>query len=249
MYCGFCGKYYEDELTVCPHCGKKPMTAGSAAKEQKGVNSNKSSGNTVTIIVALAVIIFVLMIAILPLCIEVLNDRGSKVQIDDYQDPGAVSVYTDVAEEESVSYEETFYRYVTYSSAYTYKNMPEINYSYEASDEDCFELAAFIENYNDKWIEFVNDGNKSIYAYLRPNTQAYKYAVSYGKKDIVEYFEVMEVNDVRKYGDCYYVWTHEVINEYSSKADRRLEYHWVYKVGKDGSGFYVEDYTKDPHYK
>ena len=127
--------------------------------------------------------------------------------------------------------------------------MPEIHNSISATDQECFELEKIVYDYNQKWLNFVNNNDTSIYANLRYGTKAYEYAMKYSAKNVVESYQLLDVNDVRKYGNYYYVWTHEIITETTSYSSNNLEYYWVYKIGKDGSGYYVENYTADPYYK
>ncbi|MDO5478734.1 MAG: hypothetical protein Q4G23_06160 [Clostridia bacterium] len=257
MFCGNCGNQAGDGAKVCPHCGK--ILSVAQASPAPSPTKSKNKGTIITVII-------LLVAAIVSLCVIIFQNKKPKEVVYVYDETEesaseteaaeapATEYYvnesdvTDSADTETAAPSEVFPRFVTYSPSYTYKSMPEIHYSTQADDDESFELKEFIELYNANWLNFVNYGDRSIYAYLRPNTQAYKYATNYGSKNITESFDLMKVDDVRKYGSNYYVWTHEIINEYSEGKTKSYEYHWVYKVGKDGSGIYVENYTKDPFY-
>jgi len=142
-----------------------------------------------------------------------------------------------------------FLRQTTYDGSYTYKDMDSIHASTPASDEECLEMEKLIHTFNSLWLEYINNSNESIFSYLRQGTNAYQYATAYSEKIVTQEYELMDVKDARVYGNTYYVWVHEIIKEYHSNEIKRLEYHWVYKIGRDASGYYVENYTADPFYK
>ncbi len=138
-------------------------------------------------------------------------------------------------------------RIVTYNSGYTYKRMSDIHSSAFANDAEFITLKNVITDFNNNWINFVNSSDRTVFKYLRNGTKAYDYAIKYGSKGITESYQLMDVNDVRKSDTSYYVWTHEIINEYGA-SEKRNEYHWVYQIKTDNGGYYVVDYTADPAY-
>ena len=143
-----------------------------------------------------------------------------------------------------------FNRIETFSTNYTYTKFPELINSTPASDEECFEMEEFITHYNDLWIKLVNNKDLSIVQYVRGNSGPRKDIDKYyNDNNITENLDLFEVHDVRKFGNYYYIWTHEKITKYSLYKTEYKEHHWIYKVAEDSDGHYVETYIPDPYYK
>ena len=209
--------------------------------------AQKSSKTSVMVVICIVLALAIVIAGVL-LFMSVYNSGGE----DAPQGVAETEAVTNKPDEQNENTQPEFPRNSTYSSGYTYNNMQEIHSSKEAEDKEAFEMQDVVTSFNNSWVEYVNSGDTSVFSYLRADTQAYKYAVAYGAKDIHEEYILMEVNDVRKYGDSYYVWTHEIIEEAStvdSTDVKRFEYHWVYKVSYSDGGYYIENYISDPAYK
>lgn len=202
----------------------------------------KKKGNT-AIIILLSVLLALL--TVLLVVVIVLNNSGERNMSE--KERAAVEETVDDSSDEGKN-TNSFPRYSTYNSGYSYTDMPNIYYSMEADDEECFKMEDFIKDFNSAWINYVNYGDTTVYTYLRAGTKPYQYAVNYGKKNLTEEYQTMQVNDVREYNGTYYVWTYEIINKYYDGKTEQAVYHWIYKIGKDGGGYYVELYKKDPYY-
>lgn len=138
-------------------------------------------------------------------------------------------------------------RNVTYNSNYTYKRMSDIYSSVSASDDEMKTVTNIINRFYVLWVNYVNTGDSEIFDLIKEGTGAYNNAITYRQKNLTESTEKIEVNDVRKTGNNYFVWTHEIIHEYTD-VDTRREYHWVYRVTEENGKYYVIDYTVDPAY-
>lgn len=218
------------------HC-EKPLVSRDVLERPSYA---KKKSNT-AVIVLLSVLLFLLVV----LLVAVIALSNAKKGGTDEQG-FAITEEQSGAKDESAN---PFPRYSTYNSSYSYTSMPDIYYTSESDDEKCFEMAEFIKDFNNAWINYINYGNTSVYTYLREGTKPYQYAVSYGQKNLTEEYQTMTVHDVREYNGTYYVWTYEVINKYYDGKTEQAVYHWIYKIGKDGDGYYVELYKKDPYYK
>lgn len=131
-----------------------------------------------------------------------------------------------------------------------YYGIDAIYNSTEASDEECFEMEDFITEYNEYWVDYVNTGNTAIYECVREGTAAYLDVEKYRDTDITERMHFMNVEDIRKTDDFYFVWCHEKLEKTSPSEGTEVKvHHWIYKVGKDSEGYYVETYISDPYYK
>ena len=262
MRCSVCGYELSQTARFCKNCGTavakmeikethNDYQYNGYEKNDNAVWKNTGEGKNTGLIIALIVVSSFLAITIIAgILIFVFKGKGNVPERDVVIRQESLA---DV-EEEIVQYEEytepavVFDRTVTYSAAYKYKNMPGIYSSVEASDSEAVEMKSFITNYNRCWEEFVNFDNSEIYNYLRKGTVAYRYTNNFDKTGLNEKFDLIDVEDVRKSGDTYYVWVHEKIRKIRNYDETVKTYHWVYKVGKDDGGRYVELYTADPYY-
>ena len=56
----------------------------------------------------------------------------------------------------------------------------------------------------------------------------------------------INVKSARKYDNTYYVWDDEYISETKNGEAVTSNDHWVYRIEKEGDGFYIYDYIPDP---
>lgn len=272
IYCKNCGAENSKQGNFCKNCGQKlewetippeksqkppmqPVVTDTYSEDTpiyrepvERIVAERHPGKkdkTVTVLI----VVLTLLVAVLAGIVAwiLLNDNNDK------KSGQQTSPETEVVSDSGTTVEpeeKPFERISTYYPYYTYKDMNEIHNSTEASDEESYELEAVLEDYNDKWIDYVNYDDNDIFMYLREGTRAYNYAVNFGERDISESLIYMQVNDVRKTGNIYFVWSHEKIQTYSTiEGEKIKEYHWVYKIRKESGNFYVEDYTADPYYK
>ena len=135
-----------------------------------------------------------------------------------------------------------------YNASYTYKRMSEIHSSYLASDEEFYELRETILDFNYKCTDYINNGNMSVFMYLRPDTTAYNQQTKY-KKDHPTLREVLHNVDVinaRYDGRWYYLWVAENKTVTENGTSKTKTDHWVYKLERTNTGFVILDYTYDP---
>lgn len=259
MICENCGFENESGVKFCVNCGMKINVTGgpdyketdllydSQDEEYEEYGHETFGKSRKGIIIALSALLAVALIVLIVLIIGIYNDKN--MPEDKAKTESTEAAETDsTAETADSETTETFNRYSTYSSDYTYKDMPDIYYSEIADDSECFEMEALIKKFNQSWVDYVNNGDNTVFKYLRTETKAYQYAINFGNKDVYEAYETIDVNDVRVYGNNYYVWVYEVINKTTSEGTNRAVYHWVYKIGKDSEGYYVENYRSDPYY-
>ena len=248
MICNFCNRQIDDSAKFCVHCGKsvppisqQPVTANVTQTLNAQEEERKKTTNLIVWVICLVAVILITIV----IGVGIISRKQAGQAVPS---PMPQPQQQAVAVQPTPTPQPVFNRVETYSRNYSYKKMATIHASAPASDAECFELQGFIVTYNDLWTKLVNERDYSIFAYLRPDTTAHSYATKYSQTNITEEFELIEVNDVRKAGSTYYVWVHEKIKEFHPGETKYLEYHWVYKVGRDGEGLYVEDYTHDPFY-
>ena len=252
MVCPKCGK----EVTgnrFCTACGhpvgdiQQQTMRNVTVQASPNKDAESKNGNTGMIILVCS-LATALLIAVVVCCLLLFGaSNDNEQEVLDTEPPASVEVPVAVEEE----YVESFDRFSTYSSSYTYDTMGDIYSSYEVDDGKSNELADFIIDFNDAWIDYVNNGNTAIYRYVRTGTPTYDSVERFGKKNIMEEYILMDVNDVRVCGNYYFVWTHEIIKvtDFNDGSVKNKEYYWVYRVNESGGAYYVENFISDPAYK
>lgn len=264
MYCENCGKELKDNDKFCENCGCRvkdtfdEYTEGIKKSDlNNAVSGAKNPGNVVIIILIVILGIFILIGS--AWCgFEMYsrykkNPSAAQTAISPTADPttktdSAASTIPPSTAKPTATIPPAVNRISSYNASYTYKRMGDIHSSVSASDNELAQMKNLITDYNNAWINYINNNDNTVFNYLRKDTEAYNNAVKYGQKNINESLELTDIQDVRKTNDNYYVWSHEIINEYGD-TNKRNEYHWVYQIKKDSEGFYVADYTSDPAYQ
>lgn len=141
-------------------------------------------------------------------------------------------------------------RVITYNDTYNYKRLTDIHNSTKTMEGEMVLMNIVIHNFNNNWVSYISTGDKKeeLYHYVRKNTKAYDNIAKYKRKNIKERYELMDVQDVRKSNNYFYVWVHEIIIHEEENQESKKEYHWVYQIGEDIDGYYIIDYTADPAY-
>ncbi|MBR3934269.1 MAG: hypothetical protein IKJ68_10245 [Clostridia bacterium] len=249
MVCKTCNNQISNNSKLCKYCGTvitehlnhTPDTTYS----YNYVHQKRNSSNLIIIITVCICMITLLSAFAAIFMIKAKNSTDS--QPETYVKKYEINTVSS-GEENDTEPTREFNRIKTYSPNYVYKSMPDIYSTIAATDAECFEMENYITHYNKLWLNLVNYKDDSILSYVRYGTPPYNDVISYKSKNISEKFEIFDVNDVRKHGDTYYIWVHEKIIEYYPNETKTKEYHWIYKVSKDNNGYYVENYSRDPHY-
>lgn len=98
--------------------------------------------------------------------------------------------------------------------------------------------------FNSKWIDYINNNDKTVLSLVEKNSKAYKNAVNFNKSGVYEEFLLFEIGEIRKGSKGYYVWTHEKIKAVKDGKSDIKEYYWVYKLVEGQYDFFVSDYYK-----
>lgn len=259
MYCYNCGNEIRDDASFCPFCGRSAVSAEqkitdvqygepydvSEPEVPKRRRQPEDNNKSVILWVCITVLVLIICVFASVIIVNVVNRNDKDVK------PTAEPTPPIVTHNIQETNTETFVRTVLYNPSYVYETMNDIHSSSSAEDGEALELKQVIHDFNSAWIEFINYYDKGVYDFLRAGTNPYKHARDYEAKSLYQKYELMDVMDVRKSDSYYYVWVHEIINEtdYDKNKQSVLEYHWVYRIGKDADGYYVHDYIRDPAFK
>ncbi|MCM1991006.1 TcaA NTF2-like domain-containing protein [Oceanirhabdus seepicola] len=151
-----------------------------------------------------------------------------------------------------------FFKYnlnLSFNENGTYK-YTELKDSVEVTEEDGYKFEGdFYSNkygaidtvlrFNEQWLKYVNDGNADVYGNILNDSEAYEDIKNFNRNGLTEKFKTLEIGEVRKHNDYYYVWTHEVIEELRSGKTTLREYNWIYKFKKIEMDFWLVDFTRD----
>lgn len=136
-----------------------------------------------------------------------------------------------------------------YRSDLTYKRMEDdIHNSIMTNYSTYEEISKVIEDFNNKCEAYMNTGSTEIMQYLRSGTTAYNQQTQYKKNhpNLTQYYESTYVRTTRVSESYYYAWVRERLQQTENGTTKTVENNWVYKLSKDGDGWYIEDYTSDP---
>lgn len=135
-----------------------------------------------------------------------------------------------------------------YDSSRTYKRMGSIHNTVATDTNMWYKLRDFIETFDSSCESYMNYGDSTIFNYLRSGTTGYEQQTQYKAKhpNLTQYYTDIQVLDTRVGGGYYYVWVQETLSVTENGSTKTENSNWVYKIGEDSRGFFVNDYTKDP---
>jgi len=122
-----------------------------------------------------------------------------------------------------------------YGNADINKSLPII----ESTDQ----VIETIVEYDSKWIDYVNSGDKGVLALTAPGSQAEKNALSFTKAGkIKETFNSLEIGEVRKGTKGYYIWVREEIDILENNLNTTKVYDWIYQLTPVENQMKIVDY-------
>ena len=91
------------------------------------------------------------------------------------------------------------------------------------------ELVATLIAFDSQWIDYVNGGSDSVIDLTKKGSRAYENAVNYSKVGKVkETFNVLQIGEIRKGSEGYYIWAYEEITKVENGATSTSRYHYIY---------------------
>jgi len=122
-----------------------------------------------------------------------------------------------------------------YGNADINKSLPVI----ESTDQ----VIETIVEYDSKWIDYVNSGDKGVLALTAPGSKAEKNALSFTKAGkIKETFNSLEIGEVRKGTKGYYIWVREEIEILENNLNTTKVYDWIYQLTPVENQMKIVDY-------
>lgn len=103
-------------------------------------------------------------------------------------------------------------------------------------------IMSTIISYNSSWIDFVNEGKKDVLNYTKKGGAAQLNVLNFGKKNFTEKFIKLELGEIRKGKNGYYIWTKENINVIEGTQTSSVEYSWIYYLEEIDNQFKIVAY-------
>lgn len=98
--------------------------------------------------------------------------------------------------------------------------------------------------FNSKWIDYVNNNDKTVLSLVEKDSKAYKNVVTFNRDGTLEEFLLFEIGEIRKGNDGYYVWTHEKIKVVKDGESEIREYNWIYQLVEGEYDFFISNYHR-----
>lgn len=99
--------------------------------------------------------------------------------------------------------------------------------------------------FDSQWIDYVNGDSNSVLNLLKKDSKAYRNAVNFSKAGKVkETFQLLEIGEIRKGSNGFYVWTHEEISVIENNKTSNLKYNWIYHLEPVDGEMKIVNYVK-----
>lgn len=247
MRCPSCGNNLSDDAKFCANCGTKL----EEINYQQANNQNNNKPLIIVIIVLVGLLATVIGMIAGYIWIGGLPERNAEPTPTAMAQSTATPVPTATAVPSATMPPVQHYsdRPDLYSSALTYKRMPDIHNTVLTSDATFYELKSVIENFNRQCERYMN-GIDGIPSYLLPGSTAYNQQTEY-KKDhpnLTQVYESIDVINTREGNGYYYVWVTEVLHVFENGSSKTVTDHWVYELKRYNGQWYINDYTSDPYF-
>lgn len=259
MQCPNCHNEVPEGTKFCGECGAMINENSQPTKESAPYTSApaKDSKNTlmlvIIIVLALCFILMIIGLAGWLVYSSSSSQKTDEIQVTVVTDPTPVPTPVNPAPpvHQPPAQPQIVRGIDAYSSAYTYKRMPEIHSSVLTSDSTFASLADVIRDFNAKCESYMNYGTNDIFTYLKPGTTAYNQQVDYKsrRKGINVRYLTVDIQNARQNDSYYYVWVYEEIQQTLNGKTTITNDHWVYKLQYNGNNYVILDYTADPAYE
>ena len=120
--------------------------------------------------------------------------------------------------------------------------------SNDSTDSSSTDEKDVIENrmidFNDAWIEYVNNNDQSYFNYITPDGVAYKNAKGFNRTGLTEKFLEMRVNQINIAGNVATVKVYEEIQKTKDGNVTVAKYNWIYNLVKKNGIWLIDGYKK-----
>jgi len=104
-------------------------------------------------------------------------------------------------------------------------------------------LVAALIKFNSEWIDYVNNGDKTILSVTKPDSMAEKNVLNFSKvKAMTKSFKLLQIGEIRKGANAFYVWAHEEISDNENEKITKKLNNWVYQIEPVGNQMLIVGY-------
>ncbi len=107
------------------------------------------------------------------------------------------------------------------------------------------EIVATLIQFDSQWVDYVNGGSKLVIELTKEGSKARKNAETFSKVGKVKQtFDRLEIGEIRKGQEAFYVWTYEEIKEVQGNKTTIKKYNWVYRLEPIDKEMKIVNYYK-----
>ncbi|MDD2215841.1 MAG: hypothetical protein PHE41_04640, partial [Eubacteriales bacterium] len=93
------------------------------------------------------------------------------------------------------------------------------------------EIVGTLIAFDSQWIDYVNGESDQVIHLTQKGSKAYRNVTTFSKTGKVKQtFTLLEIGEIRKGENGYYIWTYEEIEEVSGGKTYNKTYHWIYQM-------------------
>lgn len=106
-------------------------------------------------------------------------------------------------------------------------------------------VAGAVIAFDSLWIDYVNDGSKGVFDFLKKDSEAYRKTLAFSKVGKVkESFKLLEIGEIRQGAKGFYVWVHEEIQITEKGTTTDKKYNWIYYLEPSDTKMQIVNYFK-----
>ncbi len=107
------------------------------------------------------------------------------------------------------------------------------------------EIVATIMDFDSEWIDYVNGGSNGVIDLTKEGSRARRNVETFSKVGKVEQsFLLLEIGEIRKGENGFYVWTYEEIKEVQGSRATTKKYNWIYQLEPVDGAMKVVNYYR-----
>ncbi len=99
--------------------------------------------------------------------------------------------------------------------------------------------------FDSAWNDYVNGVDQDVLDLVKADSPAGQYVRNFSKVGKVHQdFELLQIGEIRRSGDDFFLWTYEEISETSNGTTSQKQYHWVYQLEAADKAMQIVNYTR-----
>lgn len=125
------------------------------------------------------------------------------------------------------------------------KNNEENRSKTSQSNDEHSQLEDLILDFDNSWIEYVNNNSEGIFNYIVPNSKVEDNILNFNRKDLNEEFLKIDVKEISINKNIAKIKVYEKLKKDKNGLIEIKEYNWIYEAQKVQGKWLLSNYTKD----